>query len=110
MLLVELNHNTLKLRQSQFLENLDPLMATYYTASRPVPDHWLDIAELLQRALELLIFWISRLEILPWIVVRWKKLLYSSCFNGHLTIPHSANFSKPSMKSMKALAISTISE
>ena len=69
------------------LEDFQSLVPAYHTGSALVPDHRFHVAELLDRALELLIFRISGFEILAWIVVGRQQLIDVFLLNCHVPIP-----------------------
>ena len=82
-------------------------MATDNTTGCLVPNHRLNIAELLKGAFQLFVFLVAGFEILTGVVFGGHQIHRAFLFDNH-TSPHSANFSKPPTERMNSLAVSTI--
>lgn len=69
-----------------------------------IPDNRLHIAKLLDGAFQFFVFRITGLQILTRVIIRRDELGNFLFLYQHIS-PHSANFSKPPTRSMKALAV-----
>ena len=104
---VHFNDHTVNLCDAKVDEDLEPLVPTDNTTGRLIPDDRFDITELLDGAFQFFIFLVTGLQVLARVVFGRKQLCRFLFLNQHIR-PHSANLSKPPMRSMKALAVSTI--
>jgi hypothetical protein len=83
LVLGKLHNHALKLGVPRVPEDLQPLVAPNDAAGGLVPDHRLDVAELLYRALEFLILGITAFEVFARVVVCRQQLIDVFLFNGH---------------------------
>ena len=104
---VHFNDHTVNLCDAKVDEDLEPLVPTDNTTGRLIPDDRFDITELLDGAFQFFVFLVTGLQVLARVVFGRKHLYRFLFLNQHIR-PHSANLSKPPMRSMKVLAVSTI--